>query len=309
MDSISKVRLSIIIVSFNTKEITANCIKSIYNAKWRSEYEVILVDNNSQDGSVENIRQNFPDVKVIANSDNKLFSIANNQGAAIARGEYLLLLNSDTIVDSDNLQKMIDFYETCDSRVVCIGPKILNPDGSLQSCGFPQWGGSIMNHVLNLFRVNRFLPVHWLFPTLEYNPNKTHQVGWVSGSCMMIRRELYNKLGGLNENLVFYGEEPEFGYRTKKLGYKTIYFPEATIIHLGGASTDKEQVLSFEKDIAQYDSLVSETIGYKKAIAITKWTRLALRIKSLLNPKNDYVKSRIDHEGKVADYFRNKLKK
>lgn len=298
-------RLSIIIISYNTSDVTRDCLKSIFNAKWRDDFEVIVVDNNSHDGSVEMILNEFPDVKLIANNENKLFSIANNQGAEIAQGEYLLLLNSDTLIYEDNLQKMIDFFDTQKDDVICIGPKILNKDGSLQSCGMPEWG-NLFQHFANVNHLNRILPLHLVSSPLNRNPDCTHKTGWVLGACMMIRNDLYKKVGGLNEKLIFYGEEPEFGFRTKKLGYKTIYYADASIIHLGGVSTNKK-TRTFEQDIAEYNSLVQLTVGPRKAIKITKITRNGLKLKRIFHPNKEYFDTRIAHEAKVIDYFKRQI--
>lgn len=132
-----KCKLSIIVVSYNTKETTDNCLYSIYNSIWKDSFEVIVIDNDSHDGSVEMIKNKYPHVNLIVNEDNKLFAIANNQGASLARGKYLLLLNSDTLVEKDNLQKMVSYFETVPDDVICIGPKILNYDGTIQSSGYP----------------------------------------------------------------------------------------------------------------------------------------------------------------------------
>lgn len=236
--------LSIIIVSYNTKDILDDCLGTIYSAEWTSSFEIIVVDNNSQDGSVEMLKDKYPQVKVIANTDNKLFAIANNQGAKIAKGEYLLLLNSDTLVWEDNLQKMVDFFESAPSDVICIGPRVLNKDKSLQSCGYPN--GGYREKICLCLKLHKFFNprvIGKLFHLkgLPQDTKEIRQVGWVSGACMMMRTELYKKIGGLNENIEFYGEEPEFGYRTSRLGYKTLYFPQSEIIHLGGASTKKEK--------------------------------------------------------------------
>ena len=281
-------------------------MKSIYGATWRDDFEVIVVDNNSHDGSVEMIHSEFPDVKLIANKDNKLFAIANNQGAKICKGDYLLLLNSDTIISGDNLQRMIDFYDEQNDNVICIGPKILNKDGSLQSHGHHDVGDKFQSFI-NFYHVNKILPLHWFSKKLDCNPNHTRPTGWVTGACMMIRRELYEKVGGLNEKLIFYGEEPEFGYRTKKLGYKTLYFADAFITHLGGASTDKSKK-SFEKGMAEYDSLVRLTIGRRKAISVAKLTRNSLRFKRLFHPNKKYFDECIEQESRVIDWFMKKLK-
>lgn len=251
------------------------------------------------------IRREFPNVTLIINDDNKLFSKANNQGANVAKGKYLLLLNSDTIVEADNLQRMIDFFETQASNVICIGPKVLNKDGTLQSNGMPEWGNRFQ-HFCKLFNLNRILPLHLVSQPLDRNPNRTHRTGWVLGACMMVRRDLYDKVGGLNENLIFYGEEPEFGYRTKKLGYKTIYFSGASIIHLGGASTIKEKS-DFNKSVRQYERIVKETIGVKEAILICRITRLSFRIKRLVHPNKQLFDKLIENESKIIEYFKDKI--
>ncbi len=301
------VTLSIIIVSYNTADITIDCLRSIFNAIWRCEYEVIVVDNNSSDNSLSRIRKEYPQVKVIVNNENRLFAIANNQGASIAKGKYLLLLNSDTLVDGDNLQRMIDFFDTCHKDVICIGPKVLNRDGSLQSFGQPEWG-SRFQHIAKLFHLNRILPLHLISEPLDRNPDRTHRTGWVVGACMMIPRKLYQEVGGLNENLVFYGEEPEFGYRTKRLGYKTLYYAGASIVHLGGVSSKStKKEYSFERDINEYDSLVRLTVGAREAIRITWWTRMSYKLKRMFHPDKEYFNSRIAHETRVMRYFQKQL--
>lgn len=305
----SKPKLSIIIVSYNTKNITQNCLESIEKAQWRDNYEIIVIDNNSKDGSVEMIHNRFPKVKLIENKENKLFAIANNQGARVAKGKYLLLLNSDTLIYEDNIQRMIEFFEHQKEEVICVGPKILNRDKSLQSCGAPKYG--LIEHFLQLMAVHKYFPlIGKIWKTLPYSSNVTHQVGWVSGCCMMIPRNLYLKVGGLNENLIFYGEEPEFGYRSQKLGYKTIYFHEAEIIHLKGESTKCSNIQTdLKEDLAQYDRMVKLTNGYSKAIKVTKLTILGNKIKSLLSPKNrEIFLMNINHERKVVKFLRNRKK-
>lgn len=233
------VKLSIIIVSFNKRDITAQCLRSIYAATWDFAFEIILVDNHSQDDTLEYVRLNFPDIRVIANDDNKLFAIANNQGAKIAKGEYLLLLNNDTIVEGDNLSKLVHYLESLPEKIVCVGPKILNPDASIQSQGHVlKCSGSIVTNLL----LHKILPdalILRLLPAgIPIRRPIAREVGWVLGACMLVRADYYHASGGLNERLIFYGEEPEFSWRAKKNRKETWYYPEANIIHLGGASTD-----------------------------------------------------------------------
>lgn len=306
-------RLSIIIVSYNTCDVTDQCLKSVYSAKWRDDFEVIVVDNNSSDGSVDMIRSKYPQVKLIANPNNKLFAIANNQGAKIANGEYLLLLNSDTIVYDDNLQRLIDFFDKQPKDVICIGPKILNPDKSLQSGPHPRSG--IIEHFFHLTHAVKILPfLKCFFPTLPSNPYKVQRAGWIMGCAMMIRSKEYKEVGGLNEAIEFYGEEPEFGYRTDRLGYKTIYYPEAEIIHLGGISTKKKEGLNPEeeearkaRDLRRYEKLIQQTTGYDKAINTAKATIFAYRLLWCVS-RNPYFKDAIKHEKEVICYLKARRK-
>ena len=197
-NSVSLLYLSIIIVSYNTVDILEDCLHSIYSSHWKCSFEVIVVDNNSHDGSVMMIKDKFKDVVLIENKENKLFSIANNQGASIAKGKYLLLLNSDTLVYGDNIQKMVDFFDKQPDDVVCVGPKILNKDHSLQSCGKPI--GKLMERIVLCFKLHKLFSTRLvralLLPTLPIGENVTSTVGWVSGSCMLMDAQKYKEVGG-----------------------------------------------------------------------------------------------------------------
>ena len=263
------------------------------------------MDNHSTDGSLEMLKTNFPQVKVIANKENLLFAKANNQGATIAKGEYLLLLNSDTIVYGDNINRLVSYFETLGQSVICVGPKILNEDGSIQSQGFTglsHWA-TITKHfklgvILPSFIGKRILPPG----TYPFNRNEPHEVAWVLGACMLIRSDLYHKVGGLNENLEFYGEEPEFGFRTSKQGFKTVYYPYAEIIHLGGKSTSK----SFKKiddALRRYAALVKQTVGYSYAIWTFRITKTSYCLKYLLTFRKGVLEL-INKEALVIKYLK-----
>ena len=304
-------KLSIIIVSYNTKKILDECLSSIYSSQINDTFEVIVVDNNSHDGTVEMLESKYPQVILIKNKVNNLFAKANNQGAEIAKGEYLLLLNSDTIVYDDNLQKMINYFDTLDPNVVCIGPKILNKDKSLQSKGFPNPG--IMERVTMCFKLYKYFPSFLLPIGAPVKKNAPRRVGWVSGSCMMMRKSVYLQVGGLNENVEFYGEEPEFGYKTQRKGYQTWYYPFAEIVHLGGASSTNTPPLSdlqlYEKQqvkLIRYSLLQKETVGYAKAIWMSRVVLFSAYIKMFLSSNKVYFKEAIDWEKKVIRYLKNK---
>lgn len=296
--------LSIIIISYNTKEVTDHCLQSVFDASWRSTFEVIVVDNNSTDGSVDMIKRKYPVVRLISNESNRLFSIANNQGAAIARGKYLLLLNSDTQLSGDNMQRLVDHFETLPDEVACLGPKVLNVDGTTQSVGFPQYGlrAMVFKHFLRHVVPSRWI-VGRLARILAAPCDEERRVGYVSGCCMLLRREQFLKAGCLNENIEFYGEELELGYRLKKkFGMSTVYWPGAEIVHLGGMSTPKktDRVTSCRR----YGKLVLQTIGSDKAVAISDLTIVSYFLKLIFAKDKAVFREMISYEKEVRKYLK-----
>jgi GT2 family glycosyltransferase len=226
--------LSIIIVSYNTKNYIKGCLESIKNNLKDLSYEVIVVDNASKDGSVEFIKENFPWVTLIENKENLGFAKGCNQGVKISRGKYILLLNPDTIVLKNSIQSMVELMENNPIAGAC-GCRLLKPDLTPE----PPW----MN--------NKFLPKWLLFPLTKgiiakrfkknLNPTDSSQeeireVDWVSGACMLIRKELYNELGGMDECYFIYMEEIDFCWKLKKTGYKVLRLNKPSIIHYGGGS-------------------------------------------------------------------------
>ncbi len=235
--------LSIIIVNYNVKEFLQNLIYSIYKAVENIKYEIIVVDNASDDGSIEFLQEKFPEIKLIINEKNLGFSKANNIGLKHAGGEYILLLNPDTIVQEDTFEKMINFFEkTPDAGMA--GCKILNPDGTLQlACrrSFPgPWTSFCkVTGLSNLFPNSRLFARY----NLTYlNENETYEVDAVSGSFMMIKREVYEKVGNLDEQFFMYGEDLDWCYRMQKAGYKVYYVHNTTIIHYKGESTKRSGI-------------------------------------------------------------------
>ncbi len=237
------VDLSIIIVNYNVKEFLQNLIYSIYKAGQKINYEIIIVDNASDDGSVEFLREKFPDIKLIVNEKNLGFSKANNLGLSIAKGKYILLLNPDTIVQEDTFEKMIIFFEQI-SDAGMAGCKILNPDGTLQlACrrSFPgPWTSFCkVTGLSNLFPGSRLFARY----NLTYlDENQTYEVDAISGSFMMIRKETYEKVGKLDEQFFMYGEDLDWCYRVQKEGYKVYYVHDTQIIHYKGESTKRSSI-------------------------------------------------------------------
>ncbi len=235
--------LSIIIVNYNVKEFIQNLLHSIVKAAVGIKYEVIIIDNASNDGSVEFIKEKFPDVKLIINSVNNGFSRANNQGLLIAEGEYLLLLNPDTLLREDTLNKMIAFFKSTPDAGLA-GCKILNPDGTLQLACRRSFPGP-WTSFCKVTGLSSFFPKNRIFAryNLTYlDENQTYEVDAVSGSFMMLKKEIYKKIGGLDEQFFMYGEDLDLCYRIQKAGYKVFYVHSTQIIHYKGESTKRSGI-------------------------------------------------------------------
>lgn len=262
--------LSIIIVSFNTSDITLNCIKSIFKDKGLTfdlktissdnliPTEIIVIDNNSQDDSIENLRK-LKNIKLIENNNNVGFGKANNQGIKIARGNYLLLLNSDTIILHSAISQSLDWLSSHPEASTCTA-QLLNKDKTIQASGgfFPNLANVFTwcTGLDDLPLVNKIIkPIHPHTPDF-YTHDKfylsDHEQDWVTGAFMLIRRSCLNKVKGFDENYFMYGEELELSYRIKKSNpkYQVWYLIGPQIIHLGGASA-----------LSKADPIINEYLG------------------------------------------------
>lgn len=225
--------LSIIIINYKTSKLTVNCLSSIFKSKLKYNYEVIILDNNSQDNSKKIITEKFPQVKYIQEKKNHGFAQGNNLAEKKATGKYLLFLNSDTLIYPDTLQKTLGRIASDDS-VGILGPKILNKDKSLQRSVFRFPG-------LKLFLAELlFLPNLRLFNDYRYfKYNKEKNVNFVIGAFMLMPSALFRTLGGFDERFFMYAEETDLCLRVKKAKKQVLFYPGAKIIHLGGGSAKK----------------------------------------------------------------------
>lgn len=244
-------QLSVIIVSYNTKKLTLDCLKSVYQQK-HIEFEVIVVDNNSSDGSVAAIKKNFPQVRLIANKKNTGFARANNQAIGQARGQYYLLLNSDTQVHPDCFVTLYDYMQA--NHIVGIAsPQIKNPDGSIQV-----QGGALPN-LLNIFLWQFHLNWFPLFPPLikpyhQSHPHfftKTRPTGWVSGTAMFIRKFTLEDIGILDEKIFMYSEDTDLCIRAKQDHYQVHINADASVTHLSHASGSHQKAI-----LGEYQGLI-----------------------------------------------------
>ncbi|MBI5207165.1 MAG: glycosyltransferase family 2 protein [Candidatus Firestonebacteria bacterium] len=230
--------LSIVIVSFNTMDILRDCLKSIYKDTEGIDFEIIVSDNNSTDGTLEMIEIEFPEVILIKNSSNIGFSSANNIGFKITKGRYVLALNPDTIVLNNASVEMIKFMDKHPESGAC-GCKLLNADKTLQ----PSWE----NFPTIFSEIFYGTPLNKIFKhDKRINRGNFYEVDWIMGAFMMIRKEVIEKTGGFDEDYnPAYSEEVDLCYRIKKSGWKIYYYPVPEIIHLRGQITKKRPIWSF----------------------------------------------------------------
>lgn len=235
--------LSIIIVNYNVKEFLKNLLHSIKKASQNISTEIIVIDNASDDGSIEMLREKFPEVKLISNEKNLGFGKANNIGLKLAKGKFILLINPDTLVSEDTFIKLIGFFETHPDAGM-VGCKILNPDGTLQlACrrSFPgPWTSfTKVTGLSNLFPKSKLFARY----NLTYlDENQTYEVDAISGSFMMMKKEVYEKVGGFDEQFFMYGEDLDLCFRIQKAGYKIYYVHTTQIIHYKGESTKRSNL-------------------------------------------------------------------
>ncbi len=236
-------KLSIVIVNYNVRHFLDQCLTSVRRAVAGIEADVWVVDNNSVDGSVQMLKEKFPEVKLIANKDNVGFSRANNQAIRESEGEYVLLLNPDTVVEDDTFSKIIDFMDD-HPEAGGLGVKMIDGKGNFlpeSKRGLPTPRVAFYK----IFGLSGFFPKSKTFGKyhLGYlDKDKTHEVEILSGAFMFMRREALDKTGLLDEEFFMYGEDIDLSYRIIKAGYKNYYFPETRIIHYKGESTKKSSV-------------------------------------------------------------------
>lgn len=233
----SKPDVTIVIVNWNTREILRDCLRSVYQNAGLLDFDVIVVDNASSDGSVEMIQTEFDKVQLIANSDNRGFATANNQGIAVATGRYVLLLNSDTIVLDGALVKSVAFADAHPDAAV-VGCRVLNRDLSMQPTCFMY--PSVLNLAIAVPYLNRLFPRNRVFgreAMTWWDRDDVRDVEVVTGCFMLVRREALDRVGPMDADYFMYGEETDWCWRFRRAGWRLMFTPSGEIIHLGGQST------------------------------------------------------------------------
>lgn len=232
-------RLSIVVICWNDLNVIADCLQSIVERTHLTDFEIIVSDNGSTDGSVEFIRKNFPRVQVIENGENLGFARGNNVGIRASKGEYVLILNPDTYVHEGTLDKWVEYADR-HSDAGAFGCRVLNPDGSYQQSArpFPTVRGQLvaalyarpLAYISDFFASDTYL---------GWKGDTERAVDWQSGCCLMVRGDLLKQLGGFDEQFFYHYEEVDLCRRVWNSGRSIVFTPEASITHLGGQSVNR----------------------------------------------------------------------
>jgi GT2 family glycosyltransferase len=234
-----KLDVSIVIVNWNTRDILRDCLQSIQDSAGRVAYEIIVVDNASSDGSADTVGREFPGVRLIQNTKNVGFAAANNQGIAVARGRYVLLLNSDTVVLDGAIATAVRFADA-HPRAGIVGCHTRGPTGNLQyNCYL---FSSLLNLALSLTRLQTLFWHHRFFGRSRFgwwDYKSVREVDAVAGFFMLARKTAIDQVGPMCEDYFMYSEDTDWCWRFHRAGWKIMYTPDATIRHLGGCSSSQ----------------------------------------------------------------------
>lgn len=275
--------LSIVIVNYNSKNFIDQCLKSILRFSEGIDYEIVVVDNASQDGSAEFLKEKYPTVRLIANNENLFFAKANNQAIHQSQGRYILLLNPDTEILDDSVQRVVRAMDH-HTDWGAVGCRLTLPNGKLQQTGnrFP----SFLFGVFELLFINKIFPGNWINRHNQYgdwNRQSLRILDAVSGACLFVRREVFDDIGLLDEGFVMYSEEVDLCARIHRRGWKVLYYPDCQIIHHVGGSTQptwklrnlhlNSFLLFFKKHRSMWEYRLLEVLSWinKTVVFIVRW--------------------------------------
>lgn len=247
-----KFKLTVIIVNWNTRQLVLDCLDSIYSNYINNDWNIVVVDNNSHDNSADAFEMSYPNIEVIRNKDNIGFAAANNQILKRDDSDFYLLLNSDTYVIGDVLQKSLDYIQSNENYGV-MGCRVLNSDKSVQyTCSkFP----TLKSKVEQVFQFSKLFGGKYKSDELmtDWHRDSEREVDVVTGCYLLIRNTVIQQVGILDEDFFFFGEETDWCYRIKKAGWKIQFSPVGEIVHYGSFSAQK---LSYKRDLMLSGAIV-----------------------------------------------------
>ncbi len=294
--------LSIIIVNWNTRNLLSSCLSSVFTQSYDRPFEVWVVDNASDDGSTQMVKDQFSQVHLIESHKNIGFAAANNQAIRRSKGRYILLLNPDTRVMPGAFEALLRFMEAHPSTGAA-GARLINPDGTLQTSCYP--APSLTREFWRLFHLDE-LRLFAHYPMTRWDVNAPREVDVVQGACLVIRREALAEVESLDEDYFMYSEEVDLCLQLRRTGWDIYWVPEARVVHYGGQSTGqvsaemflqlyKSKILYFRK---HHGILVDQ--AYKLILLSASLVRLLLSPLAWLESPNNRKK----HLFLAGNYFR-----
>jgi GT2 family glycosyltransferase len=273
MSNVNQLDISVIIVSFNTRELLRECLNSLNDRAAGVSKEVFVVDNVSRDGSADMVANDFPDVRLIRSDTNLGFAAANNRAMPLCTGRYVVLLNSDAFLHEGAIQRAIDYMDAT-SQIGLGGARLVGRDGSWQPSGrmFP----SFLNDFLTLSGLAGRYPSSRFFGRFDRtwaDPNLPADVDWVPGAFSIIRRSVLDQVGYFDEIFFLYYEEVDLCRRIKRAGYEIRYWPDVVVTHLGGESSKTVTSLTFSRSGSQLTlwRMRSALLYYRKHHGAGAW--------------------------------------
>jgi len=292
----SQPELSVCIVNWNTREDLEQAIVSVLESDPGLNPEVIVLDNASQDGSADMVRERFPDVVLIEEKRNLGFAKGYNCAARQASGRHLLILNPDTVVQSGALERLIEFLDS-HQDAAAVGPRLLNSDGTIQySCRrFPKPMAAVLRNTV----IGRILPRNHFtreYLMADWDHETVREVDWVSGAAVCIRPRAWDQVGGFDEGFFMYAEDMDWCLRAREAGWKVYYCPDAAVVHRIGRSSDQrpiDMVLQFHRSMARFYSkhyAADWPWGVRALPVLGIWARATLvMVQTLLKRSRDWL--------------------
>jgi hypothetical protein len=282
--------LSIVIVSWNTRDLLAQCLASVFTQQGdegaQLSLEVFVVDNASQDGSLEMVRDRFPQAHLLENPGNPGFAAANNQGIRQCRGRYILMLNPDTIVKPGALATLVDFMDA-HPQAGAAGPRLLNADGSLQESCYPR--PTLGREFWRLFHLDKLATLA-IYPMQRWRLDTPREVDVLMGACLLVRWAVFDQVGLWEEMYFMYSEEVDLCTRVQAAGWGLFWVPQAEVVHFGGQSTrqvaEKMFLRLYQSKILYFRRHQGHpaAIGYKIILGAASLGRLVVAPAALLEP-------------------------
>jgi len=295
--------VSVVIVSYNTREILHNCLRALFDNCRETDMEVFVVDNDSLDDSASMVKNDFPSVHLIANNQNLGFAAANNQAFVLTSGRYIILLNPDAYAMPSSIEQFIAFMDRTPQCGLC-GGKIISPEGRLEPSArrFP----SVLSKLLTLSGLSGKFSDSPVLNRHEFGGfahDRPIEVDWIPGTFTIIRKEMLDAIGAFDERYYLYYEETDLCLRAKHAGWKIFFIPEAGVTHIGGASSKTRKDKTFDSKASQVLTfrMRSEWLYYRKNKGLSGvlssagiellWYTLRF-MKNLLIPSGDASKKR-----------------